>query len=94
VNGPAVTWLVPERRECVAGRAQLLVTASSTAPVRAVRFSVDGRRIGADRSGPADLFSLVWRRGAVRKGTHVLRADVVDAKGRHAAAERTVRVCG
>jgi hypothetical protein len=93
VNGPAVTWLFPERRECVAKRAGLVVTAGSTARVRSVRFFADGRLVGVDRSGPADLFAATWKRGSAKKGTHLLRAVVVDAKGRTAAAERTVRVC-
>jgi hypothetical protein len=88
-----MTWLQPERRECVARRANLLVVAGSTARVRAVRFFADGKRIAIDRSGGAQLYSATWRRGGARKGAHVLRAVVVDAKGRTAAAERTVRVC-
>jgi subtilisin family serine protease len=93
VGSPTVTWLAPERRECVARRANLLVLAGSTARVRAVRFFADGKRIGIDRSGGAQLYSATWRRGGARKGAHLLRAVVVDAKGRTAAAERTVRVC-
>jgi subtilisin family serine protease len=93
VNGPAVTWLFPERGECVAKRAGLVVTAGSTARVRSVRFFADGRRVGVDRSGPSDLFAATWKRGGAKRGTHLLRAVVVDAKGRTAAAERTVRVC-
>ena len=93
VAGPTVTWLRPERRECVARRASLLVVAGSTARVRAVRFFADGKRIAIDRSGGAQLYSATWRRGGARKGAHLLRAVVVDAKGRTAAAERTVRVC-
>jgi len=93
VNGPAVTWLFPERQECVGKRASLVVTAGSTARVRSVRFFADGRRVGIDRSGPGDLFSITWKHSRTKKGTHRLRAVVVDAKGRSAAAERTVRVC-
>jgi subtilisin family serine protease len=93
VNGPAITWLFPERRECVARRVGLLVTASSTARVRFVRFFADGRRIGVDRGGQADLYATTWNRRGAKHGTHKLRAVVVDAKGRTAAAERTVRVC-
>jgi minor extracellular serine protease Vpr len=93
VNGPSVTWLRPERRECVARRTQLLVVAGSTARVRAVRFLVDGKRIGIDRRGAAELYALTWTRRGLRKGGHVLRAVVADAKGRSAAAERRIRVC-
>jgi minor extracellular serine protease Vpr len=93
VDRPTLTWLRPEGRECVARRASLLVVASSSARVRAVRFFADGKRIAIDRSGGAELYSATWQRGGARKGEHVLRAVVVDAKGRTAAAKRIVRVC-
>jgi hypothetical protein len=77
----------------VKGRAPLVVTASSTARVRAVRFLVDGRRVGLDRNGgSAGLYTVTWK-VAAHKGSHTLRAVVVDARGRTAAATRTVRVC-
>jgi subtilisin family serine protease len=93
VRGPAVTWLAPERRECVQGRARLVVTASSTAPVRSVRF-FDGReQIAADRRGAAGLYVTDWNTRREARGRHLLRAVVTDARGRTAAAERVVRVC-
>ena len=93
VNGPAVTWLLPEVRECVARRAPLVVTASSTARVRGVRWFVDGHRIAVTRGSQAGIYSTTWNRAGVKKGTHRLRSEVVDAKGRTSAATRTVRVC-
>jgi minor extracellular serine protease Vpr len=93
VNGPAVTWLQPEHRECTARRARLLVAASSTARVRQVRFFADRRRIAVVRRGNGGLYAATWRRAGARKEAHVIRAVVVDAKGRTAATERTVRVC-
>jgi len=93
VRGPVVTWLAPERRECVPRNARLVAVASSTAKVRSVRF-LDGReRIAVDRRGPAGLYAVTWRTRGERKGVHVLRAVVVDAKGRTAVADRAVRVC-
>jgi subtilisin family serine protease len=93
VKGPAVTWLQPGKRRCAARREALLVAASSTARVRGVRFFADGKRIGVVRRGGAQLYGMTWRRAGARKGRHVLRAVVVDAKGHTAAARRTVRVC-
>jgi minor extracellular serine protease Vpr len=94
VKGPTVTWLVPERRDCVPKPAHLLVVASSNTRVREVRFLADGHRVGVDRRGGAQLYAATWKRGGARKGAHLLRAVVVDAKGRRATAERAVRVCG
>jgi subtilisin family serine protease len=93
VKGPAVTWLFPEVRECVAKRAPLVVTASSTAKVRSVRWFVDGHRIAVTRGGQASVYGTTWNRAGAKKGTHRLRSVVVDAMGRTAAARRTVRVC-
>ena len=93
VDGPAVTWLFPEIRECVAKKASLVVTASSTARVRGVRWFVDGHRIAVTRSGQGGIYSTTWNRAGAEKGNHRLRAEVVDANGRTSAASRTVRVC-
>jgi hypothetical protein len=93
VNGPTVTWLFPEARECVAKRVPLVVTASSTARLRGVRWFVDGRRIAVSRQGQGGIYARTWRRGGAKKGAHALRAVAVDARGRTAAAVRTVRVC-
>ena len=93
VNGPVVTWLAPESRECVPRRAPLVVLASSPVAVRSVRF-VDGRRtIATVRRGDAGVFTTTWRNGSAAKGRHVLRAIVTDARGRQARAERAVRIC-
>lgn len=94
VDGPTVTWLIPETSECVAARAGLTALAGSTATVRSVRF-FDGRRLLATvRRGGAGLFTTTWRRGSAAKGRHTLRAIVTDARGRKAEARRSVRVCG
>jgi hypothetical protein len=61
--------------------------------VRGVRWFVDGHRIAVTRSGPGGIYSTTWNRAGAKKGTHRLRSVVVDAKGRSAAAGRTVRVC-
>jgi hypothetical protein len=89
-----VAWLTPSAGACVRGRVQLRVSAGSTAAVRVVRF-LDGRRqvAAVRRELRAGVYAATWRAGA--KGRHLLRAVVVDAKGRSAAAERVVRAdCG
>ena len=58
-----------------------------------VVFSVDGKRIGVDKSGTGGIYSLPWKTAKLKKGTHHLLATLVDAAGRKAAAGRDVRVC-
>ena len=92
VDAPVVTWLLPRAAACVRSREGLVATASSTKPVRGVRFLVDGKRIGFDK-GNAGLHSTIWKTGGVKKRRHVLTAVVTDAGGRTATAWRAVRVC-
>lgn len=93
VPGPTITWLTPERRECVPRSAPLTVTAGSSASVRSVRFFDGRQRIALDRRGDAGLYTGTWRTAGERRGRHILRAVVLDARGRAATAERAVRVC-
>jgi hypothetical protein len=93
VNGPAVTWLVPDSRQCVAKNEPLLVAASATRKLREVRFLADGRRVGRDRTGPDGLYSLTWKHPGAKTGPHRLAAVAVDAAGKTASSSRTVRVC-
>jgi hypothetical protein len=93
VNGPAVTWVVPETNECAAARTQLVALASSTAAVRSVRFFLGRTLVATVRRGPAGLYTSTWRRGTAAEGKHTLRAIVTDARGRKAEAQRVVRVC-
>ena len=93
VARPAVTWLAPERRQCVARTAQLAVLASSPVAVRSVRF-LDGQRpIAMVRRGAGGIFTTSWRNGGAAKGSHQLRAIVTDAKGRKAESRLAVRIC-
>jgi hypothetical protein len=92
VNGPAVTWLLPDKGDCVGKREVLLATASSPRAVRTVSFLADGKPLGRD-SGAGGLYAVTWRTSRVAKGRHVLSAIVTDAAGRHASARRAVRVC-
>ena len=93
VEGPTVTWLAPERRECVEARAPLTVVASSSAAIRSVRFLAGSRLVANVRRGEAGIYGATWRTAGTPKGTRLLRAIVTDAKGRRAVAERIVRLC-
>lgn len=93
VNGPTVAWLRPEQRGCLERNQVLLVVASSTAQIRSVRFTLDGRRVGVDRKGDVGLFRVTARTAGLDKGRHRLRAEVVDRLGRTAVAERVARRC-
>ncbi len=89
VAGPAATWLTPPAGACVRGPVRLLAAAGSTARVQLVRFRDGARRIGAVRARPS-LYAATWK--PARKGRHVLRVVVEDARGRAFFAERVVRV--
>ncbi len=93
VNGPAVTWLSPEVRQCVAASERLLVVASAAQKLREVRFLADGKRVGVARTGPGGLYSLTWKTKQARTGRHTLVAVAVDRAGATAAASRVVRRC-
>jgi len=93
VPGPALTWVSPAENQCVGKTVGLLVAASSTKPVRSVRFLVDGKQIAIDRNGASDLFSATWQTRRAPAGKHELRAVATDAGGRTIAATRRVRVC-
>jgi hypothetical protein len=93
VPGLALTWVSPTENQCVGKSAGLLVAASSTKPVRSVRFLVDGKQIAIDRNGASDLFSGTWSTQRASAGKHELRAVATDAGGRTVAATRHVKVC-
>ena len=93
LDGPTITWMTPEIRECATARTPLTVVAGSTASIRSVRFLLDKKPIARVRRGTAGIYSATWRRGKAAKGRYTLRAIVTDAKGRQAEAQRVVRVC-
>ena len=47
VNGPAVTWITPEKGRCLAARQRLLVVASDNVQISSVGFFDGNRQIGA-----------------------------------------------
>jgi len=93
VPGPALTWVTPAENQCVGATAGMLVVASSTKRVLSVRFYADGKRIGIDRRGAADVFVGSWKTRAEAAGTHELRAVAHDTAGRTFSSVRHVRVC-
>ena len=93
VPGPALNWILPAANQCVSKTAALVVTASSTRPIRAVRFFADGKQIDVDRGSADHIYTGSWGTRLVPGGTHVLRAAAIDSAGREIAAVRRVRVC-
>jgi hypothetical protein len=92
VNGPTVTWIDPPAHACALKNDRLIVVAGSTKKVMRVAFTDNGRRVGVDKAGP-DVYSVAWKTGNAKKGTHKLLATVTDAAGHKAAAGRVVKVC-
>jgi Bacterial Ig domain len=93
VSGPAVSWVSPQENQCVEKTVALVAVASSTRRVRSVRFLVDGRQVGIDRTGSSDVFAGTWNATFALRGTHLLTALATDAAGRTFSAARRVRVC-
>jgi hypothetical protein len=93
VNGPAVSWLVPDAGACVRGRVRLGVAASSTVPVTSVRFFDGNKLIKKVTRGPGSLYVADWQTRKAPTGRHTLRATAVDRRGRSFSALRRLRVC-
>jgi subtilisin family serine protease len=93
VRGPAVTWVAPEARTCVARRERLIVAASSTRRIAKVAFFDGPRRIATVRRGVEGLFAATWSTRGAKRGLHRLGTIATDTAGRSARAVRTVRVC-
>ena len=94
VNGPAVTWITPEKGRCVAARQRLLVVASDNVQISSVGFFDGNRQIARVRKNVAGLYETTWGTKGRKKGAHVLTAIASDIRGREAEASQTVRVCG
>ena len=94
VDGPAVSWVLPAKRACLAKRARLVVVANDNAPVSSVGFFDGKRQIGRVRRNTAGLYALTWGTGGKRHGAHVLTAVASDTRGREDRATLAVRVCG
>jgi subtilisin family serine protease len=93
-KGPALTWLLPERRACVAGSEQLIVLTSDSAEISSVAFFDGNKTIARVRTGAAGgLYFTNWSTARAGSGAHQLRAVLSDLAGRQTSATRVVRVC-
>jgi glucose/arabinose dehydrogenase/PKD repeat protein len=89
VMPPVVRITTPVRRAAVSGRITVRASASDNVGVRAVQFSLDGKRLRrADASAP---FWVRWDTRSVRNGAHRLTAVARDAAG-NATTSRVVWV--
>jgi len=94
VAGPTVTWLDPERTQCVNSRRQrLLVAADSDKRLRTLTFFDGNKRIARVKGTAVQLYASTWVTGRAKQGRHTLTVVVRDAAGREARATRRVRVC-
>jgi hypothetical protein len=93
VNGPAITWIVPESNACTTKTQPLGVLASDTVKIKGVTFLDGTKKIATDTTGNADIYSTTWKTARLGRGRHVLHALVTDSSGRTATATRVVRVC-
>ena len=93
VDGPTVAWLEPEANACMRPTAPLTAIANSSGALGSVRFLDGNRAISVSKRPGGGLYGAVWRNGEAKKGKHLLRAIVIDAKGRKAEAQRYVRIC-
>ena len=92
VNGPAVTWISPNKGACLPTRARLQVVATSPSVVSSVGFFDGNRQIARVRRNEGGIYTFTWR-AKPRKGPHVLRAVASDVSGREGQASLPVRVC-
>lgn len=77
---PQVRVQRPRRATLVRGRTiAVQARASDDKRVRQVRFFVDGRSVGTDRTAP---YTRRWRTAGARRGTHTLRAVATDTSGK------------
>ena len=93
VAGPTVSWLTPPANVCAAKTEQLVVIGGALKTIRRVAFTLDGKRIGVDKTGPAGIYSFAWKTGKAAKGNHLLVATLIDAAGKTAASARKIKIC-
>jgi len=92
-NRPVATWVSPVRAACVPRKAELVVAASSSAPISSVGFFDGKRQIARVKRNDAGIYRTIWRTGGAKAGAHELTAVVSDTAGRESRATRAVRVC-
>ena len=93
VAGTAVDWILPAAGGCLAKSQPLVVAASSTRHLTAVRFIVDGKQKAVVRKSAAGLWGTTLSTTALPDGKHTLAAIAVEAGGRSVAEQRIVSVC-
>jgi subtilisin family serine protease len=90
---PAVTWILPNKGQCLAARERLSVVANDNVAISSVGFFDGKRQIGRIRRQLPGIFEMTWRTTGKRRGVHLLTAVASDTRGREAEASRTVRIC-
>ncbi len=78
---------------CALTTDQLVVVGGSNKKVTGVVFKDDGKRIGADTSGPNGVYSITWKTASLKKGVHHLTALLTDSAGHRTVAGRQLKVC-
>ena len=87
VAGPTVTWLDPERTQCVNSRRQrLLVAADSNKRLRTLTFFDGNKRISRVAGTTAQLYVSTWPTGRAKRGN--AHADGRRARRRRARGPR------
>jgi hypothetical protein len=87
---PAVLLVNPANDETVSGTVPVAAVARDAAPVRSVRFLVDGQPMGAAVS--RFPYHLRWNTTTLSSGTHTLESVVSDTLGRTAVTTERVEV--
>lgn len=98
-SGPRAEFERPQEGATLSGEVELRVRGEGfqeleRAGLARFELSRDGGRfepIGVDGDG-SDGFSTIWETGSVASGTYLLRAVLVDGRGRSASAELRVKV--
>ena len=81
VAGPTVTWLDPERTQCVNNRRQrLLVAADSDKRLRTLTFFDGNKRIARVAGTASPLYESNWTTRGAKRGRHTLTVVVRDAR--------------
>ena len=93
VSGTAVDWILPAAGSCLAQSQRLVVAASSTGRVKAVRFTVDGKKKALAGRAAVGLWGTTLSTTGLPHGRHTLTAVAVDTSGRSVTERRIVSVC-
>jgi len=92
VTETVVNWILPGEGACLAKQPLLAVAASSTGPVTAVRFLLDGRKVAVARHA-GGLWVARASTGKTATGSHTLVAVATGGNSGATSARRIVRTC-